>query len=424
MKSKRKASVHANLLSANGAAAADDQGQAGGGLAGPARDDGAVEILANRDGDEGKLEKPEEVVVEDGEREAEAEMENDGDGEEAAAGEEEAAEEDEQDEGQDERPKLDDGFFEIEAIRRKRVRKGQLQYLIKWRGWPETANTWEPLENLQACSDFIEAFEERMQSEKSIRKRKRKSGGSNSQGKKKQSRASSANNLTGDDVSAADRSLPSTSLNTSGLASLRAHTREEESDENGTNVQVATQAGESWCTSRPRLQLGVKDDTEYDPKLSELRGTATSNDVNGDQISVQFVDSKALEVVENGSSLKVDSVDPVQTNRRTGAKRRKSESVKRFKKDPASFEAPLVDNSACNISLSFEGEMTEASKIIKILKPVSYSASSFDNIQDVVVTFAAVRSDGKQVLVNNKFLKANDPLLLINYYEKHLKYST
>lgn len=29
------------------------------------------------------------------------------------------------------------------------------------RGWPETANTWEPLENLQACSDFIEAFEER-----------------------------------------------------------------------------------------------------------------------------------------------------------------------------------------------------------------------------------------------------------------------
>uniref|UniRef100_A0A6N2NGF0 Chromo domain-containing protein n=1 Tax=Salix viminalis TaxID=40686 RepID=A0A6N2NGF0_SALVM len=38
---------------------------------------------------------------------------------------------------------------------------GQLQYLIKWRGWPETSNTWEPLENLQSCSDVIDAFEER-----------------------------------------------------------------------------------------------------------------------------------------------------------------------------------------------------------------------------------------------------------------------
>lgn len=29
-------------------------------------------------------------------------------------------------------PKLADGFFEIEDIRKKRVVKGQLQYLIKW----------------------------------------------------------------------------------------------------------------------------------------------------------------------------------------------------------------------------------------------------------------------------------------------------
>ena len=31
----------------------------------------------------------------------------------------------------------------------------------KRRGWPETANTWEPMENLQSCSDVIDAFEER-----------------------------------------------------------------------------------------------------------------------------------------------------------------------------------------------------------------------------------------------------------------------
>lgn len=28
--------------------------------------------------------------------------------------------------------KLAEGYFEIEAIRRRRLRKGQLQYLVKW----------------------------------------------------------------------------------------------------------------------------------------------------------------------------------------------------------------------------------------------------------------------------------------------------
>ncbi|RVW63392.1 putative chromo domain-containing protein LHP1 [Vitis vinifera] len=32
-------------------------------------------------------------------------------------------------------------------------------------------------------------------------------------------------------------------------------------------------------------------------------------------------------------------------------------------------------------------------------------------------------SDGKEVMVDNKFLKANNPLLLINFYEQHLRYS-
>lgn len=61
----------------------------------------------------------------------------------------------------DERPKLAEGFYEIESVRKKRSRKGKVQYLIKWRGWPEAANTWEPFENLLSCSDVIDAFEER-----------------------------------------------------------------------------------------------------------------------------------------------------------------------------------------------------------------------------------------------------------------------
>ncbi|KAI3800662.1 hypothetical protein L1987_28756 [Smallanthus sonchifolius] len=58
------------------------------------------------------------------------------------------------------RPKLAEGFYEVESIRKKRCRKGKVQYLIKWLGWPEEANTWEPTDNLLSCSDLIDKFEQ------------------------------------------------------------------------------------------------------------------------------------------------------------------------------------------------------------------------------------------------------------------------
>ena len=33
---------------------------------------------------------------------------------------------------------------------------------MKRRGWPETANTWEPLENLHSIADVIDSFEGRL----------------------------------------------------------------------------------------------------------------------------------------------------------------------------------------------------------------------------------------------------------------------
>ncbi|XP_019465399.1 PREDICTED: chromo domain-containing protein LHP1-like isoform X1 [Lupinus angustifolius] len=65
-----------------------------------------------------------------------------------------------------------DILFPVEAIRHKRVRKGQVQYLVKWLGWPESANTWEPLENLEYISTIIEDFEHSLGQGKH-RKRKR-----------------------------------------------------------------------------------------------------------------------------------------------------------------------------------------------------------------------------------------------------------
>ncbi|XP_037570872.1 polycomb group protein Pc [Dermacentor silvarum] len=48
--------------------------------------------------------------------------------------------------------------FAAECIQKKRIRKGRVEYLVKWRGWSHKYNTWEPEENI-LDGRLLEAFE-------------------------------------------------------------------------------------------------------------------------------------------------------------------------------------------------------------------------------------------------------------------------
>uniref|UniRef100_A0A3Q2YM74 Neuronal pentraxin receptor n=1 Tax=Hippocampus comes TaxID=109280 RepID=A0A3Q2YM74_HIPCM len=43
---------------------------------------------------------------------------------------------------------MGDRVFAAEAILKRRVRKGRLEYLVKWKGWAMKDSTWEPEENI------------------------------------------------------------------------------------------------------------------------------------------------------------------------------------------------------------------------------------------------------------------------------------
>ncbi|KAG7602613.1 Chromo domain-containing protein LHP1 [Arabidopsis thaliana] len=409
-------------ISGDGGFGSDDGGGGGGG--------GSGESILREIGDDRPTEDGDEEEEED-------EDEDDGGDEEDEEGEGEG--------GQEERPKLDEGFYEIEAIRRKRVRKGKVQYLIKWRGWPETANTWEPLENLQSIADVIDAFEGSLKPGKPGRKRKRKYAGPHSQMKKKQRLTSTSHDAT-------EKSDSSTSLNNSSLPDIpdpldlsgsSLLNRDVEAKNAYVSNQVEANSGSVGMARQVRL---IDNEKEYDPTLNELRGPV--NNSNGAGCSQGGgIGSEGDNVRPNGL-LKVYPKELDKNSRFIGAKRRKSGSVKRFKQDGSTSNnhtAPTDQNLTpdlttldsfgriarmgneypgvmenCNLSQKTKIEELD---ITKILKPMSFTASVSDNVQEVLVTFLALRSDGKEALVDNRFLKAHNPHLLIEFYEQHLKYN-
>ena len=60
----------------------------------------------------------------------------------------------------------------VEKILQKKKFKGVYKYLIKWEGYPDEQNTWEPIENLIGVKDLLDEFESRFL----CKKRTRESG--------------------------------------------------------------------------------------------------------------------------------------------------------------------------------------------------------------------------------------------------------
>ncbi|MCO5604883.1 hypothetical protein L7F22_059057 [Adiantum nelumboides] len=186
---------------------------------------------------------------------------------------------------------LGEQFYEVESVCKKRMRKnrvskheakcsfyiarletlqsgirqvkdspknGQVQYLIKWRGWPESANTWEPFENVKACADIIEEFEQSSAAKPGKRGRSKKNFGTNS--KKR--------NLSDNEEDGSPVNLGETNVNNKPISEKAEVVNDlKESDDKDSQRQIMTEVREEFTL--PDSTGALKDSLQTFPMSFE-----------------------------------------------------------------------------------------------------------------------------------------------------------
>nr|XP_046187772.1 chromobox protein homolog 7-like isoform X2 [Oncorhynchus gorbuscha] len=62
--------------------------------------------------------------------------------------------------------------FAVESITKKRVRKGNVEYLLKWQGWPPKYSTWEPEDHI-LDPRLVLAYEEKEEKDRALAYRRK-----------------------------------------------------------------------------------------------------------------------------------------------------------------------------------------------------------------------------------------------------------
>ncbi|XP_021032851.1 chromobox protein homolog 2 [Mus caroli] len=155
--------------------------------------------------------------------------------------------------------------FAAECILSKRLRKGKLEYLVKWRGWSSKHNSWEPEENI-LDPRLLLAFQKK-EHEKEVQNRKR---GKRPRGRPRKhtvtSSCSRRSKLKEPDAPSKSKSSSSSSSSTSSSSSS-----DEEEDDSDLDSKRGPRGRETHPVPQKKAQILVAKPELKDP-IRKKRG--------------------------------------------------------------------------------------------------------------------------------------------------------
>ncbi|XP_052052331.1 chromobox protein homolog 2 [Apodemus sylvaticus] len=155
--------------------------------------------------------------------------------------------------------------FAAECILSKRLRKGKLEYLVKWRGWSSKHNSWEPEENI-LDPRLLLAFQKK-EHEKEVQNRKR---GKRPRGRPRKhtvvSSCSRRSKLKEPDAPSKSKASSSSSSSTSSSSSS-----DEEEDDSDLDSKRGSRGRETHPVPQKKAQILVAKPEPKDP-IRKKRG--------------------------------------------------------------------------------------------------------------------------------------------------------
>lgn len=216
--------------------------------------------------------------------------------------------------------------YVVEAIREKRTTKtGVIEYKLKWKGYPETDNTWEPKDNLD-CPDLIEEFEENLKKKQAVKRdskdksktttKKTSATSSTSGAKRKRTGASSRNGAqTSDDDGESVVAISETSQETSKQSKgpkrkTTVKTRIISDDEDARSDISAVSEISSLRSETKKPKKAARYDSPDETSTSRPKAKATSKAIlSEDEVASSNEDSDRNSTSNVKSSKKPDDAD-------------------------------------------------------------------------------------------------------------------
>jgi hypothetical protein len=315
-------------------------------------------------------------------------------------------------------------FYEVEKILDRKKVKGKFQYLIKWKGYPLSESTWEPLSHLQYMKDSVNQFNALLDKAKnetisSTNKENENSDNGNSRGRKKKF-FPKKNQLIDDEFGIDNKQL--------GLKEEEEEKKENKSDEvkDREKSKIEDKEKEKEKNKKPetimneqrynlRSSVAKKEENILENELINKIDRPTKNrNKRNNRSRSRFLRSK---ISKSKGRIKPKEVKTVEEEKKEEKEEKENTEDKKedtyTEKKEEKKEEEKIDEKEENPNRKMFFIDEEYTQILGI---------KMENQKLIAVVERKDNNDRKQVLLSTKELKTKNPWILIDYYENRINF--